>query len=46
MLHISLLPGVFHYLKFFYLSGWIEKAGKMEYDKETSKKRISTSERG
>ena len=32
--------------KIFYLSGWIEKAGKMEYDKETSKKRISTSERG
>ena len=29
----------------FYLSGWIEKTGKIEYDKETSK-RISMSERG
>jgi len=32
--------------KYFYLSGWIEKDGKIEYDKETSKKRTSMTERG
>ncbi len=33
-------------LDIFYLSGWIEKDGKIVYDKKTSKKRTSMTERG
>jgi hypothetical protein len=33
-------------MKFFYLSGWVEKTGKIEYAKKTSEERISMSERG
>ena len=42
----KLFPGAFvkRVCNFFYLSGWIEKTGKIEYDKGTSKKRISISE--